>query len=145
MVSTAGVTYDYDGDGRRVAKTTGKLYWYGLGGEVLAEGDAAGNITYEYIYFAGKRIARRTPAGTVHYYLADRLGSARMMLDASGVVKGEADFYPYGVERPITNDPSTPDNTYKFTGHERDTESGLDHTLHRKYSSIQARQSLSRW
>ncbi len=32
------------------------------------------------------------------------------------------------------------DNNYKFTGHERDAESGLDHTLHRKYAS-----NLGRW
>lgn len=30
-------------------------------------------------------------------------------------------------------------NDYKFTGHERDTESGLDHTLYRQYSSGQGR------
>ena len=81
MVTTAGVTYTYDGDGRRVKKTDygtcppncAKLYWYGLNGEVLAESDTNGTILYEYIYFNGKRIARRTPSGTVHYYLADRL------------------------------------------------------------------------
>ena len=25
----------YDGDGRRVFKSSGKLYWYGAGGEIL--------------------------------------------------------------------------------------------------------------
>ena len=42
MVSTAGVTYTYDGDGQRVKKSNGKLYWYGINGEVLAESDLAG-------------------------------------------------------------------------------------------------------
>ncbi|MBI3896342.1 MAG: hypothetical protein HY313_10485, partial [Acidobacteria bacterium] len=99
MDSTAGYRYVYDGDGRRVAKVTGghgrgstgrnpsqqthnsneKLYWYGLGGQVLAESDLSGTIISEYIYFSGQRIARRTPSGTVHYYLSDRLGSARVM------------------------------------------------------------------
>ena len=38
-------SYVYGGDGRRVEKTngsTGKLYWIGAGGEVLAESDLAG-------------------------------------------------------------------------------------------------------
>lgn len=30
MTSTAGVNYTYDGDGRRVEKSNGTLYWYGI-------------------------------------------------------------------------------------------------------------------
>jgi RHS repeat-associated protein len=61
---TAGSTYLYDGDGRRVAKANTavppvpyKLYWYGSGGDILAETDGSGNTTAEYIFFGGKRIA----------------------------------------------------------------------------------------
>ncbi|MCZ6490522.1 MAG: hypothetical protein O7A06_08330 [Acidobacteria bacterium] len=57
-------------------------------------------------------------------------------MDAAGNVVEESDFYPYGTKRVIT---STLDNDYKFTGHERDTESGLDHTLYRKNSSALGR------
>jgi len=39
--------------------------------------------------------------------------------DTSGVVCYDADFYPYGGERPYTNSCST---VYKFEGKERDTE-----------------------
>lgn len=56
--ATAGVSYLYDGAGRRMQKSNGKLYWYGMGSDPLAESDAAGNITNEYIFFNGKRIAR---------------------------------------------------------------------------------------
>ena len=59
MVTTAGDTYTYDGDNQRVKKSNGKLYWYGLGGEVLAESNLSGTVTAEYIYFGGMRIARR--------------------------------------------------------------------------------------
>jgi uncharacterized protein RhaS with RHS repeats len=46
QIKTAnGVTYAYDGQGRRVSKSNGKLYWYGSGGEILAETDASGNTT----------------------------------------------------------------------------------------------------
>jgi RHS repeat-associated protein len=65
---TASSTYLYDGDGRRVAKANTavppvpyKLYWYGAGGEVLAESDASGNTAAEYIFFGGKRIAMSFP------------------------------------------------------------------------------------
>lgn len=60
ITSAAGVTYTYDGDGNRVAKSNGKLYWYGLGGEILDESDGNGNVTDEYIFFGGKRIAHIT-------------------------------------------------------------------------------------
>src|SRR5947209_20630630 len=33
----AGVTYTYDGDGKRVQKSTGKLYWYGMASDPPAE------------------------------------------------------------------------------------------------------------
>jgi hypothetical protein len=74
MASAAGVNYTYDGDNRRVKKDSGKLYWYGVGGEVLAESDLSGNITSEYIYFNGQRIARKDPGSSnVYYYLNDAL------------------------------------------------------------------------
>jgi RHS repeat-associated protein len=44
----------------------------------------------------------------------------------------DSDYYPYGGEIPlIPNDP----NTYKFTGKERDSESGLDNFMKRYYGS----------
>src|SRR5208283_1903883 len=67
MKTAAGVTYAYDGDGRRVSKSNGKLYWYGAGGEILAETDALGNTTNEYIVFGGQRIAT-IPAGSTPLY-----------------------------------------------------------------------------
>jgi RHS repeat-associated protein len=143
LASTAGVTYTYDGDNQRVKKSNGKLYWYGLNGEVLAESDLSGNVTAEYIYFSGRRIARRDPAsGNIYYFLSDHIGSARVVTKVSGAgvyegVVEESDFYPFGTERVITDNL---DNLYKFTGFERDGESALDHTLYRKYSS-----SLARW
>ncbi|MBI4480444.1 MAG: RHS repeat-associated core domain-containing protein [Acidobacteria bacterium] len=137
MASTAGVTYTYDGDGQRVSKSNGKLYWYGINGQVLAESDANGNVTSEFIFFGNMRIARRdVPSGNVYYFLGDRLGNARVVTNSTGGVVEESDYYPFGVERPISD---TLDNNYKFTSHERDTESGLDHTLYRQYASTQGR------
>jgi RHS repeat-associated protein len=138
LAATAGVSYTYDGDHRRVRKSNGTLYWYGRNGEVLAESDLSGAVQAEYIYFNGRRVARRDPVGgNVYYYLTDHIGSARVIANASGAVAEESDFYPFGTERVITD---TMNNNIKFAGMERDSESALDHTLYRQYSA-----SLARW
>jgi RHS repeat-associated protein len=137
LTSAGGVTYTYDGDGRRVKKANGTLYWYGPGGSVLAETDLSGNLIREFVYFNGERIARRDSTGSIYYFFSDHLGTARVMTNATGATQQESTYYPFGSEqRALT---STVDNRYRFTGLERDAETGLDHTQFRKYSPIQAR------
>ena len=132
--ATAGVNYKYDGDGRRVKKDNGKLYWYGLGGEVLTETDLSGNNPTEYVFFNGKRIGRRTSTGTVYYYFGDHLGTSRVIVQAGQSTPCyDADFYPFGVERPLITNNCPP--THKFTGKERDTETGNDYFGARFYAS----------
>src|SRR5208283_1668514 len=127
LTSAAGITYSYDGDGKRVQKSSGKLYWYGAGSDPLDETDLAGDTNnssfYEYIFIGGQRIARRDYQNNVYYYFTDHLGTSRVVTNSSGTVLDNSDFYPFGVERPIL---SSSGNTYKFTGKERDAESGLD-------------------
>src|SRR5579859_5599842 len=128
LTSTAGVTYSYDGDGRRVQKSNGKIYWYGIGSDALFETDLTGSTTnssfFEYVFFGGKRVARRDYQNNVFYYFADHLGTARTQIQAGQTTPCyDADFYPFGGERAITH---TCDSAYKFTGKERDSESGLD-------------------
>ena len=137
--NVGGVNYTYDGDGKRVKKDTGKLYWTGTGSDPLAESDLSGTINEEYVFFSGKRIARLDlPSGTVHYYFADHLGSASVVTNADGTTtQDESDYFPFGGERILTN--SDP-NQYKFTGKERDAETGLDYFGARYYGS-----NLGRW
>jgi RHS repeat-associated protein len=132
LVSTGGVNYLYDGDGRRVSKSNGKLYWYGMGSDTLDETDSSGNLTNEYIFFNGKRIARRDSSNNVDYYFADHLGTARVVTSAAGAILDDSDFYPFGGERAVT---SSSGNAYKFTGKERDSESGNDYFGARHYAS----------
>lgn len=136
--TAAGVNYTYDGDGKRVKKDTGKLYWTGTGSDPLDESDLSGTINEEYVFFGGKRIARLDlPSGTVHYYFSDHLGSASVVTNADGTsIQDESDYYPFGGERPVVNnDP----NQYKFTGKERDTETGLDYFEARYFGSAQGK------
>ncbi len=138
--------YVYDGDGQRVKKNASSvtLYWYGATGNVLDETSASGTLVSEYIFFNGKRVARRDADNSVKYYFSDNLGSASVITNSTGAMPPleESDYYPYGGEIPITNgDP----NHYKFTGKERDTESGLDNFGARFFTSNLGRFMTPDW
>ena len=140
LISAGGVTYSYDGDGRRVMKSSGTLYWYGTSSDPLDETDLAGDTNnssfFEYVFFGSKRIARRDYQNNVNYYFADHLGTSRVVTNSSGAILDDSDFYPFGGERPIS---SSSGNHYKFTGKERDAESGLDNFGARYNSSALGR------
>jgi RHS repeat-associated protein len=132
------VTYTYDGTGMRVQKSSGTLYWRAITGDVLAETDASGNMKNEYIYFAGQRVAWWDSLGNSYYINADSLGTTRTITKSNGTVCYDADFTPYGQELIHTNNCASTYN-YKFTGYERDSETGLDYAFARYYSSRLAR------
>jgi RHS repeat-associated protein len=137
------VTYTYDGDGRPVKKSNGMLYWAGSSSDALVETDLSGNATAEYVFFIGRRIARIDhPSGSINYYYSDHLGSADVITNASGTITKESDYYPYGGEIPVTTGDS---NRYKFTGKERDSESGLDNFGARYDSSSLGRFMTPDW
>lgn len=142
LTASAGYTYRYDGDGTRVIKcngvypscSSGTLYWTGAGSDTLAETDWTGAATEEYVFFSGRRLARRDgTSNTVHYYFSDHLGSASIITSATGTIQKSSVYYPYGGEIAVTG-PSFANN-YKFTGKERDAESGLDNFGARYYGS----------
>ena len=157
FITTGTDIYVYDGDGRRVKKNTGPvtLYWYDMAGNVIDETNGSGGLLSEYVYFNGKRVARRDASNnSVHYYFSDHLGSASVVTDASGTMsqcpaanspmnyttiptgEEESDYYPYGGEMKLCD--RAPQN-YKFTGKERDAESGLDSFGKRFYASTMGR------
>jgi RHS repeat-associated protein len=142
MKTAAGVTYAYDGDGRRAAKVGSTLHWYGSGGEVLSETDTSGNTQNEYIFFGGKRVALVPASGSVLYYAEDMLGSSRVMVESSGTLCYDADFTPFGAERDYT---STCAQNYKFEGKERDPETQNDDFGARKYTWRFGRWLSSDW
>ena len=143
LTGANGYTYTYDADGNRVRKSNGNLaangtlYWAMTPG-VVAETDLAGTLKSEYVFFDGKRVARRdgvNGAGGVFYYFSDHLKTAAVITDSTGNIKSESDFTPWGSELSLTNGDS---NHYKFTGKERDElpgESGLDYFGARYYSN----------
>jgi RHS repeat-associated protein len=113
----------------------GALYWYMTPG-IVGESDLSGNLTDEYVFFDGERVARKSTNG-VFYYFSDDLKTASVITDAAGNIKSESDFYPWGGELQFVNNDS---NHYKFTGKERDSETQLDYFGARYYSN-----GLGRW
>jgi len=129
-------------DGNRVEKsngTTGTIYWYMSPG-IVGESDLTGSLKSEYVYFDGERVARKDFSGSttsVAYYFSDHLKTASVITNAAGTITEDEDYYPWGGELQFTNNDS---NHYKFTGKERDAESGLDYFGARYYGN-----AIGRW
>ena len=91
--------------------------------------DAAGKLIGEY-----STVVASANDAKVSYLTNDHLGSPRVTTDATGQVLSRRDFMPFGEEIPRSNYGS--DSTrQKFTGYERDTETGLDFAQARYNSS----------
>lgn len=143
--------YVYDGNGLRVEKfhanggtcasPTNKvvdfLYWRAPGGDTLETTNVSGTSPNNYVFFAGRRIARVNGAGTILYYHVDQLGStvaiSQSTSTTNGVVCYQAEFTPYGEEHDAIANKCA--QNFKFAGYERDSETGLDYAFARYYSS----------
>ena len=73
--------------------------------------------------------------GTVEYYHVDALGSVRAVTDQSGAVVRRHDYFPFGEEYLA----QTGRDARRFTGQERDAETGLDSFGARAYASRSGR------
>jgi len=105
---------------------------------IVGESDLTGSLKSEYVFFGGERVARRDlPGGTVAYYFSDHLKTASVITNAAGTITEDEDYYPWGGELQFVNSDS---NHYKFTGKERDAETGLDYFGARYYGNW-----LGRW
>jgi RHS repeat-associated protein len=130
-------TYTYDANGGRVERATsgGKLdYVYDLSGNVVAEYDTSTGYTgwlTGYVYFNGS-LASEYYGGTTYFAHQDHLGSTRLMTSLNQSVSQNLDYLPYGE----LNSADTGIDTHKFTGKERDAESGLDN-FGARYNSSQ--------
>ena len=82
-------------------------------------------------YAGGDRLAK-VAGGAVSYYLKDHLGSTRTLLSPDGNAASTYDYWPYGEVLATSGTDATP---FKFTGHERDSESGLDFMQYRTYGA----------
>ncbi len=131
-ISNGTATYTYNGDGRRVTKTTSGVtttYVY----------DAKGDLASEY------STQPPPPPCLTCYITTDHLGSTRVVTDENAAVTARHDFLPFGEELTTSNRTAALgygayDNVmHKYAGKERDAESGLDWFEARYLSSAQGR------
>ncbi len=141
LIFAGGLSYAYDGDGNRIWKASGGvpslIYWYGGTGILQEETSGTGATQYTHLYFNGRRIKRIewTHGAWYDHYAYDFLGNTRWVYGYNGAWD-VSDFYPFGGERPVY---SAEGNKFKFTGKERDSESGLDNFGKRYFGSAMGR------
>ena len=151
---TVHAQYLYDGGGQRVKKLVRKqggqvevtVYVDGVfeyRSMVQAGGAAAANNSHHVMDNRGRVALLRvgnpflndsTPS--VKYQLADYLGSSNVVIDDTGAVVSREEYTPYG----STSFGSFSHKRYRFTGRERDEESGLFYHGARYYAPW-----LGRW
>ena len=117
------------------AATTSYVLGAGENTEVVVTGSTA--LTYNFWTGSDNVGQARRSGGTLtrYYYLKDHLGDIRATLTTSGAVDSYEDFYPYGQlldGRCLTG---SADPRYKYTGKERDAETGEDWFEARGYDS----------
>ena len=147
--------YRYNADGKRVKRIIASQgeFWlvYGMGGELVAEYNASTGIpaqtspSKEYGYRGGQMLVIAEGA-SVKWLVQDQLGSTRMEIGLTGNLADVTrhDYLPFGEELAgamrVGNGYGGATNTkQKFTGYERDSETGLDFAQARYMSSVQGR------
>jgi RHS repeat-associated protein len=148
----AGHSYDYDAENMQVKyDTTVALYSYDGEGHRVKSVTNNQTLTTLFVYDAmGKMLAEyanTTPSGGGTSYLTqDALGSPRVITASNQSVKARHDYLPFGEEISVPLGGRTTGQGYvadnvrqKFTGQQRDVETGLDYFGARYYSSATGR------
>jgi RHS repeat-associated protein len=116
----------------------GSFYIYSYDGRLLAEYNRLDQPVKDYIYIGNQLLAEYKPQESrMYFYTPDQINSTRIVTDESGTVVYSAAHDPYGgIQKTWVN---TYDPTPKFSGKERDAESGLDYFGARYYDKAQYR------
>jgi RHS repeat-associated protein len=125
-----GTSYSYNAEGERAGKSgpapTDTVYFTGRPIARYA------GVWTDLVYGAGGMLAEVPQGGAPAYRMTDHLGSAVGTLSPTGgLIGGIQDYAPYGE---LFNGSATAD-PYKFTGKERDSESGNDYFGARYFDS----------
>ncbi len=137
----AGTTINlkYDPSGNRIYKDsggTGRKYIVDIVGDlpvILLELDVNNVIQKTYIYANSQIIAQHDGKYDQprYFYLHDRLGSVRQLIDTNGAVVKYYTFEPFGQ---TLESGGTFNNSFMFTGQYRDSETGYDYLRARIYN-----------
>jgi len=133
---TAIATYTYDALNRRIGfKDNGTQTWTVYDGQnPYADFNGSGTLLTRYLYgpAVDEILARTASGGTTAWYLTDKLGSVRDVVDTSGTVIDHVVYDSFGNVTTETN--STNGDRFKFTGREYDSTAGLYEFRARYYS-----------
>jgi RHS repeat-associated protein len=136
--ATNGFQVQTTANGSVVQPNVQEIYIIGPDGSEMTGLDGAGNWSHVNVSAVGQMIATYTNDGMgVHFQLADWLGTHRVQTDYLGQVEGSCQSQPFGDGMTCFGGVAS---DHKFTGKERDTESGLDYFGARYYAS-----NMGRW
>jgi len=137
---TDTVEIKYDPAGNRIYKSGAagtRKYIVDIVGElptILLEIDPADyTVKKTYMYANSQILAQYSGAqatGSIYYYLHDRLGSVRQIIDNSGAVVA---MYTYGPFGDTVEEDGSFDNSFRFTGQYYDSETGQYYLRARQY------------
>jgi RHS repeat-associated protein len=134
--------YRYSAAGQRTYKQRkgqGATHYVRDGSATMAVLEGADLQYWTLTLPGGETIGRVKADGSRRYYVKDHLGSVRAVLGGSGGVKETRDYYPFGLPMPGRYDKGSPPTKEDFTGHVKDTETGLHYAGARYYSGAFAR------
>ena len=142
--SGATASYSYDHLGRRILKrapSDNTQYFYDVTGKVLWEFDPDGTGDRQKMvraYFNGRLFTSTGDAAAgSHTVYTDHLGTPRLKLHVmTAASEARDDYYPFGQQVNTVVDAA---HDRRFTGKERDAESGLDYFGARYYHSVAGR------
>ena len=127
------ISLKYDPAGNRIYKNSSSVgqrkYIVDVAGDlpvILMEINPSDSIVKKtYIYANSQIIAQHdgNHSANRYFYLYDRLGSVRVVIDSSGVIKNHYTYNPFG-ELFTTETTETITNPFKFTGQYYDFETG---------------------
>ncbi|MBI4752445.1 MAG: RHS repeat-associated core domain-containing protein [Acidobacteria bacterium] len=120
-----------------------------MGGELNAEHEgltaSPATPTKEYVYGPTGMLAEVT-GGEVNFLTPDHLGSPRVLTSQNGIVVNRRDFFPFGEDiavgvggRSAGMGYGTDSLRQRFTGYEKDEETGLDFAQARYYTNALGR------
>ena len=142
--SGATASYSYDHLGRRILKrapSDNTQYFYDVTGKVLWEFDPDGTGDRQKMvraYFNGRLFTSTGDAAAgSHTVYTDHFGTPRLKLHVmTAASQARDDYYPFGQQVNTVVDAA---HDRRFTGKERDAESGLDYFGARYYHSVAGR------
>jgi RHS repeat-associated protein len=156
----SGRSFAWDGANRVVSFTSGtsksRFYYDGMSRLVRVVDESQGRVVADHAYFwcgtdrclahdntqAGSPVSAQYFAqgvienDTPYYYVTDRLGSVRQLVNAGGDVVAQYDYDPYGNQAKISGAVSS---DFGYAGYFEHAASGLDFAMYRAYDSNHAR------